>query len=30
MDGYNVASDSVIGSNPGAAWHLIAEHHTLA
>jgi hypothetical protein len=29
MDGYNIVSGANTGSNPGAAWHLIPEHHNL-
>jgi hypothetical protein len=29
MDGTNVVSGANVGFNPGAAWHVIPQHHDL-
>jgi hypothetical protein len=29
MDGFDVVSGSNVGSNPGASWHVVPQHHDL-
>jgi len=29
MDGYNVVTGGNVGFNPGAAWHVVPQHHDL-